>query len=169
MLEDRGALSKKTETCSIKTKPCTDGSKEQEHQRNTGSGREESRTLCESHWEMNHCSVRKWESERIRAGVSQREAFRITFPRMVHSWELQGNGERVDGQWCGWITMKSLGPMHGINGTLEAEFEVQRTIKRKNFRPDQNWSCHQWFRKGGFRDLLLINTAGTTELRKCGK
>ena len=50
--------------------------------------------------------------------------------RMVYWKKYQADGVRVDGQWCRWITMRRMGPMHGMYGTLDAELEVQRTIKR---------------------------------------
>ena len=34
------------------------------------------------------------------------------------------------GQWCSWITTRSLDQLRGMYGTLDAEFEVQRTIQR---------------------------------------
>ena len=33
------------------------------------------------------------------------------------------------GQWCNWIMIKSWVPLHGMYGSMEAEFEVQRTIE----------------------------------------
>ena len=64
------------------------------------------------------------------AGVFQHEAFEITSLLMVYCWEKHDNGARVDGQRYSWITMERWGPMRGMYGTLEAELEVQCTIKR---------------------------------------
>ena len=41
-------------------------------------------------------------------------------------WERR---EHVGGQWYSWITMKSMGSLHGLHRSTEAELEVQRTIK----------------------------------------
>ena len=31
------------------------------------------------------------------------------------------------GLWCSWIVTKNWDPLHGMYGSMEAEFEVQRT------------------------------------------
>ena len=49
---------------------------------------------------------------------------------MVHSWVLQENGERVDGQWVQLEHDEEMGPMRGMYGTLEAGLEVHRNVKR---------------------------------------
>ena len=33
-------------------------------------------------------------------------------------------------QWFNWILMRKVGPLHGMYGSMEAELEVQRTIRR---------------------------------------
>ena len=45
-------------------------------------------------------------------------------------WETLASGEHVAGQWYSWTTMKRWCPWHGMYGSMEAEYEVQRTIKR---------------------------------------
>ena len=62
--------------------------------------------LSESQWVMSHFSVRKWESDSIRAGVVQR----LSGSR-CYGWYALGccrkMGVRVDGQWCSGIMLKN--------------------------------------------------------------
>ena len=63
-----------------------------------------------------------------KAGASQPEASEIMSPLMVPCWECQESA-------CGWSAVQldhdeELGPMHGMCGTLDAELEGQRTMKR---------------------------------------
>ena len=46
-----------------------------------------------------------------------------------------------DGKWgaCGWAVVQldydeEMGPLHGMYGSMEVEFEVQRTIKRAELK-----------------------------------
>ena len=55
---------------------------------------------------------------------------------------IGGSLSGVPGKWgaCGWSLVQldhdeELGPMHGMYGTLDAEFAVQRTIKRAELTP----------------------------------
>ena len=41
-----------------------------------------------------------------------------------------GSGKNVVGQWCSLAYDEEVGPLHGMCGSVEAELEVQRTIKR---------------------------------------
>ena len=86
--------------------------------------------LSEIHWIRSHFSVKKWESDKHKSWGFPAEGFR---DHVVADGSLLG----VTGKWgaCGWSVVQSdqdgeLVPMHGMYGTLEAELEVQRTIKR---------------------------------------
>ena len=73
-------------------------------------------------------------------------------PPMALCRELQAGGAS-----CGWSVVQldhdeEMGPMHGMYGTLDTEFEVQRTIKRAEwtaFLSSQKgcWSHHNSCRK----------------------
>ena len=65
-----------------------------------------------------------------RAGACQQKASRATLPLTALLWLPLGSGEHVVGQWCSWIMMKNWAALHGMCGSMEAELEVQRTIKR---------------------------------------
>ena len=43
---------------------------------------------------------------------------------------LLGNAGKWSMWWCNWILTKNWGFLHGMYGSMEAELEVQRTIKR---------------------------------------
>ena len=70
--------------------------------------------------------MNKWESEKHKSWSMLAAGFKgLT----VLFQELLGNGA------CGWSVVQldfdeELGPLHGMYGSMEAEFQVQRTIKR---------------------------------------
>ena len=49
---------------------------------------------------------------------------------MVLCWCFRVGGARAAGQWVQLHHDEDMGPMHGMYRTLDAKFEVQRTIKR---------------------------------------
>ena len=75
--------------------------------------------------------MKKWESEKRKSWSMPAEEFKGhvatdgTLLGIAGKW-----GEHVVGQWCNWNIMKNWRPLHGMYGSMEAEFEVQRTIKR---------------------------------------
>ena len=86
--------------------------------------------LCGSKRNRDHFSMRKWESEKHESGSMPAEGFK---GHVVTDGSLLVN----DGKWgaCGCAVVQldsdeELGPLHGMYGSIEAEFEVQRTIKR---------------------------------------
>ena len=52
------------------------------------------------------------------------------WPLAAPCWLPLGSGENVVGQWCSLDYDEEMGPLHGMCGSVEAELEVQRTIKR---------------------------------------
>ena len=78
-------------------------------------------------------SVRRWESEKLKSRGMSVEGF----PDHVTDGSLLGvPGRRCA---CGWSVVQfdhdeEMGPMHGMYGTLYAELEVQRTIKRAELK-----------------------------------
>ena len=86
--------------------------------------------LGESQWNSGHFSMRKWESERLKSWVVPAEGFK---GHVATDGSLLGTA----GKWCacGWAVVQldsdeELVPLHGMHGSMEAEYEVQRTIKR---------------------------------------
>ena len=74
--------------------------------------------------------MKTWESEKHRRWGMQVEGFR---GQVTTDASLM----RKTGKWgaCGWAVVQleydeEMGPLHGMYGSVEAEFEVQRTIKR---------------------------------------
>ena len=74
--------------------------------------------------------MKKWESEKHRSWGMQVEGFRC---HVATDGSLSGK----TGKWraCGWAVVQldydeEMGPLRGMYGSMEAEFEVQRTIKR---------------------------------------
>ena len=55
---------------------------------------------------------------------------KVTLQLTILSWVLLESGEHVVGRWCNWVMMKNWDLLHGMYGSMEAELEVQRTIKR---------------------------------------
>ena len=85
--------------------------------------------------------MKKWESEKHKNWGLPAEGFKAMLLRTDPCWEEQESGEHVAGQWCSWIMMRRWGFLHGVYGSMEAESEVQRTIKRAEltvfFMPSQ--------------------------------
>ena len=86
--------------------------------------------LSESQWNRGHFSVTKWESEKHRSWSMPAEGF---MDHVATDGSLLG---RI-GKWgaCGWAVVQldydvEMGPLRGMYGSMEAKFEVQRTIKR---------------------------------------
>ena len=52
------------------------------------------------------------------------------WPPTAPCFEKLASWEHVIGQWCSKITEEEMRPLHGMYGSVEAELEVQRTIKR---------------------------------------
>ena len=76
---------------------------------------------------MGHFSVKRWESEKYKSWGLPAEGFR---GHVATDGSLLG----VTGKWsaCGWSVVQldydgDLGPVYGVYGSMEAEFEVQRT------------------------------------------
>ena len=123
-------VGRKSETRS--QKKWANGSKGPKHQRNIGSGREESRhTLyVKVNERKSHLTVRRWESEQHKNWSMPAGGFRNL---VATGGFLLG----VSGKWsaCGWSVVQldhdqEVGPMHGMCGTLDAELDVERTINR---------------------------------------
>ena len=78
--------------------------------------------LSESRWNRSHFRMTKWESEKPKSWGMPAEGFK---------------GHFAAGKWgtCGWAVVQldhdeEMGPLHGMHDSMEAESEVQRTIKR---------------------------------------
>ena len=74
--------------------------------------------------------MKKWESEKHKSWGMPAEGLMC---HVATDGSLLGRA----GKWraCGWSVVQldydeELGPLHGMYGSMEAEFEVQRTIKR---------------------------------------
>ena len=92
--------------------------------------------------------MKRWMSEEHNSLGFPAEGFR---DHVATDGSLLGAAEK----WraCGWSVVQldqdgELGPMHGMYGTLEAELEVQRTIKRSEltsfFLSNGVVCCDQW-------------------------
>ena len=86
--------------------------------------------LSESQWNRGHFSMNKWESEKHKSWSMPAEGFK---GHVATDGSLLGSA----GKWGagGWSVVqldhdKELGPLHGMCGSMEAELEVQRAIKR---------------------------------------
>ena len=86
--------------------------------------------LSESQWNRGHFSMRKLESEKHKSWGMPAEGFK---GHVATDGSLLGTA----GKWgaCGWAVVQldydeEMGPLHGMYGSMETEFEVQRTIKR---------------------------------------
>ena len=72
--------------------------------------------------------MRKWEFERNKSWGMPVEGFK---GHVATDGSLLGNA----GKWkaCGWAVVQldydEVGPLHGMYGSMEAEYEVQRTVK----------------------------------------
>ena len=103
-------------------RPSESWSKKQEPQGRSGSGKE---VLLSGHF-----SMRKWQSEKHKSWSMPVEGFK---GHVATDGSLLGPA----GKWgaCGWSVVyldcdEEMGPLHGMFGSMEAELEVQRTIKR---------------------------------------
>ena len=86
--------------------------------------------LSESKWNRGLFSVKEWESKKHKSWGMPVEGFK---GHVATDGSLLGTA----GKWgaCGWSEVQldyeeELGPLYGMYGSVEAEFEVQRTIKR---------------------------------------
>ena len=84
----------------------------------------------ESQWNRGHFSMIKWESEEHKSWSMSAEGFK---GHVATDGSLLGNADKWRG--CGWAVVQldydgEMGPLHGMYGAMEAEYEVQRTIKR---------------------------------------
>ena len=77
--------------------------------------------LSESQWNRCLFSMKKWSLRSTKAGACQQKASRPTWPQL--------------GEACAWAVVQldydeDMEPLHGMYGSMEADYEVQRTIKR---------------------------------------
>ena len=90
-----------------------------------------SRTLSvKGQWNRSHFSMTKWESEKHKGGGIPGEVFKGHVA--TDGSQLGTAGKRTA---CGWAVVQldydeEMGSLHGMFGSMEAEFEVQRTIGR---------------------------------------
>ena len=89
-----------------------------------------SHPLCDSQWNRGHYSMTKWKSEKHKSWSIPAEGFK---GHVATDGSLLENA----GKWgaCGWAVVQlnydeEVGPLHGMYDSMEAELEVQRTIKR---------------------------------------
>ena len=92
-------------------------------------------------------SMTLWESEKHRKlEPFSKKVSSAMSPRMALFWVPQESGEHVVGQWCNWILMKKWDFLYWMYGSMDARFEVQRTIKRATGFPllsqESDWT-HQ--------------------------
>ena len=88
--------------------------------------------LSESQWNRGHFSTEQWESEKHKSWCMPAEGFKGQVA--TDDGSLLGTA----GEWraCGWSVVQleydeEMGRnLHGMYGSMEAEFEIQRTIKR---------------------------------------
>ena len=84
--------------------------------------------FIESQWNRGHSSLKMWQSEKHKSWCMPAEGFKS---HVATDGSLLGTA----GKWraCGWSVVQlddeELGLIHGMYGSTEAEFEVQRTIK----------------------------------------
>ena len=86
--------------------------------------------LSESQWTRGHFSVRKWESEKHKSWGMPVEGF---MGHVATDGSLLGTAGKCVA--CGWAVEQldydvEMEPLHGMYGSMEAEYAVQRTIKR---------------------------------------
>ena len=77
-----------------------------------------------------HFNMKKWESEKHKNWGKPAEGFK---GHVAADGSLLGATENWGA--CGWSVVQmdydeELGPLHGMYGSMDAELEVQRTIKR---------------------------------------
>ena len=85
--------------------------------------------LSESQRNRSHFSMKRWESEKLSCWSMTAEGLRAMLPLTALFRERLASGEHVAGQWKKLDCDEELGLLHGMYGSMEAEFEVQRTIK----------------------------------------
>ena len=100
--------------------------------RKSGSGKEvSSRTLkVKANGTGVHFSMTQWKSEKHQSWSIPAEGFKGHVTTDDSPQGIAGKWGAGVGRWCNWIMMKRWDPLHGMYGSVEAEFEVQRTIKR---------------------------------------
>ena len=87
--------------------------------------------LNESQWNRGHFSIKKmWESEKHKSLRMSAEGFK---GHVATDGSLLGTAGKRGA--CGWSVVQldfdeELGPLHGMYGSMDAELEIQRTIKR---------------------------------------
>ena len=86
--------------------------------------------LSESHWNMGHFSMRKWESEKHKSWGMPAEGFR---GHVATDGSLLGAAGKC--RACCWVAVQldydeEMGPLHGMCGSMEAEYQVQCTTNR---------------------------------------
>ena len=86
--------------------------------------------LSESQWKRGHFRMKMWESEKHRSKSMQVEGFT---GQVATDGSLIGETGKL--RACGWAVVhldydEEMGPLCGMYGTMEAECEVQHTIKR---------------------------------------
>ena len=99
--------------------------------------------LSESQWNRVYFSMKKWESEKHKnLGGLAAEGFK---GHVATDGSLLG----AAGKWgaCGWSVVQldydeEMRPLHGMYGSMEEEFEVQRTIKRAELTAF--YHCPEW-------------------------
>ena len=112
------------------------------------------RKKVKEHWTEKHRIVARkiflfWESEKPQSWGMQVEGFR---GRVATDGLLLGATENWGA--CGWAVVQldydeEMVPLHGMWGSMEAEYEVQRTIKRAELT---GYLCHlrksEWTNQG---------------------
>ena len=89
------------------------------------SKKEWTHPLCESQWNRGHSSMKKWESEEHKSWSMPAEGFKGHVA--TDRWELvAGSVVQLDYD-------EELGPLHGMYGSMEAGFDVQRTVERRGW------------------------------------
>ena len=64
--------------------------------------------------------MKKWESEKqTNLEHASRRVSKAMLPLTVLFLLQLENGEHVAGRWCNWIMVESLGPLHGMYGSME--------------------------------------------------
>ena len=82
--------------------------------------------LSGSQWNRGHFSMRKWESEKHKSWCMPAETSK---GHVATDGSLLGTARKWGA--CGVVQLDydEEGPLHGMYGSMEAEYEVQRTIK----------------------------------------
>ena len=85
--------------------------------------------LSEDQWNRGHFSMMKWEFEKHKSWGMPAEGFK---GHVTTDGSFLGKAGKLG--TCGWAVVQmdcdeQMGPLHGMCGSMEAEYEVQRTIK----------------------------------------